>query len=93
MNGNTAVLVNALKKGAEEKQHEVYEICVATLAFEYSTVDVEVQGRVESILNPTSGIIRADSIGELIMEKDRIDTGKTQIVCPNIEKRLEHFSA
>lgn len=64
-----------------------------TLAFEYSTVDVEVQGRVESILNPTSGIIRADSIGELIMEKDRIDTGKTQIVCPNIEKRLEHFSA
>ena len=64
-----------------------------TLAFEYSTVDVEVQGRVESILNPISGIIRADSIGELIMEKDRIDTGKTQIVCPNIEKRLEHFSA
>ena len=64
-----------------------------TLAFEYSKVDVEVQGRVESILNPTSGIIRADSIGELIMEKDRIDTGKTQIVCPNIEKRLEHFSA
>lgn len=64
-----------------------------TLAFEYSTVDVEVQGRVESILNPTSGIIRADSIGELIMEKDRIDTGKTQIVCQNIEKRLEHFSA
>lgn len=64
-----------------------------TLAFEYSTVDVEVQGRVESILNPTSGIIRAESIGELIMEKDRIDTGKTQIVCPNIEKRLEHFSA
>lgn len=64
-----------------------------TLAFEYSTVDVEVQGRVESILNPTSGIIRADSIGELIMEKDRIDTGKTQIVCQNIEKKLEHFSA
>ena len=64
-----------------------------TLAFEYSTVDVEVQGRVESILNPTSGIIRADSIGKLIMEKDRIDIGKTQIVCQNIEKRLEHFSA
>ena len=57
-----------------------------TLAFEYSTIDVEVQGRVESILNPTSGIIRADSIGELIMEKDKIDTGKTQIVCQNIEK-------
>lgn len=57
-----------------------------TLAFEYSTIDVEVQGRVESILNPTSGIIRADSIGELIMEKDKIDTGKTQIVCKNIEK-------
>ena len=29
VNGNTAVLVNAFKKGAEEKKHEVYEICVA----------------------------------------------------------------
>ena len=29
VNGNTAVLVNAFKKGAEEKKHKVYEICVA----------------------------------------------------------------
>lgn len=57
-----------------------------TLAFEYSTVDVEVQGRIESILNPTSGIIRADSIGELILENDKVNVADIQIVCPEIEK-------
>lgn len=56
-----------------------------TLAFEYSTVDVEVHGRIESVLNPTSGIIRADSIGELIIEEDRVNADDTQIVCQAIE--------
>lgn len=39
-----------------------------TLAFEYSTVDVEIQGGIDSVINPTSGVIRADSIETLIME-------------------------
>ena len=64
-----------------------------TLAFEYSTVDVEVHGRIESVLNPTSGIIRADSIGELIMEKDRVHADDTQIVCQAIEKTSDKFQA
>lgn len=64
-----------------------------TLAFEYSTVDVEVCGKIESILNPTSGIIRADSIGELILEKDRVNVADTQIVCPKIDKVSDHFQA
>lgn len=38
------------------------------LAFEYSTVDAEITSDIVSVLNPTSGIIRAASIGELIME-------------------------
>lgn len=59
-----------------------------TLAFEYSTVDAEICSRVESVLNPTSGIIRADSIGELIVERDRVDASKTVIVCRDIEKTL-----
>lgn len=42
-----------------------------TLAFEYSTVDVEIQGGIDSVINPTSGVIRADSIGTLIMEPGR----------------------
>lgn len=42
-----------------------------TLAFEYSNVDVQVNGKIDSVMNPSRGIIRADEIGELIMEKIR----------------------
>lgn len=52
-----------------------------TLAFEYSTVDAEIDGKINSVMNPTSGVIRADSIGELIMEKDKTDPCKTKIIC------------
>lgn len=52
-----------------------------TLAFEYSTVDAEIDSRIDSVMNPTSGIIRADSIGELMMERDKIDPEKTTIIC------------
>ncbi len=52
-----------------------------TLAFEYSTVDVQVQGNIDSVMNPSGGIIRADAIGKLIMEKEKVDPGKTQIIC------------
>ncbi len=52
-----------------------------TLAFEYSTVDVQAVGRIDSIKNPLSGIICADSIGEIIMEEDKVDVGKTKINC------------
>lgn len=52
-----------------------------TLAFEYSTVDAEIDGSIDSVINPTSGTITADSIGELIMEKDKVDVSKTKIIC------------
>ena len=52
-----------------------------TLAFEYSTVEADITSKIESVINPTSGTIRAESIGELILEKDRIDPGKTKIIC------------
>lgn len=57
-----------------------------TLAFEYSSCDVEINGAVDSVFNPGSGTIRADRIGTLIMEKDYIDPSKTKIVCENIEE-------
>ncbi len=50
-----------------------------TLAFEYSTCDVQINGKVDSVINPTSGTITAGEIGELIMEKDKIDPSKTVI--------------
>ena len=34
-----------------------------TLAFEYSNVDVQVNGKIDSVMNPSRGIIRADEIG------------------------------
>ena len=51
-----------------------------TLAFEYSDVDAEITSHIDSVKNPSSGMIRAKSIGELIMESDRIDTSKTTII-------------
>lgn len=53
-----------------------------TLAFEYSTVDAELVGRVESVKNPSGGRICVDEIGELIMEPDKIDPTRTTILCP-----------
>ncbi len=52
-----------------------------TLAFEYSTVDAQIDSKIDSVMNPTSGKITAKSIDELILEKDRIDPEKTVIVC------------
>lgn len=52
-----------------------------TLAFEYSSVDAEITGKVDSVLNPTSGVIRADEIGELTIEQDKVDPAKTKIIC------------
>lgn len=49
------------------------------LAFEYSTVDVEVTGSIDSIKNPYGGTIKADSINEIIMEE--VDVSKTEITC------------
>ena len=51
-----------------------------TLAFEYSTVDAQINGKIDSVLNPTSGIIRASKIDSLILDKDRIDPKKTKII-------------
>lgn len=52
-----------------------------TLAFEYSTVDAEIDGRIQSVLNPGGGTITCEGIGELILQKDRIDVNKTIIIC------------
>lgn len=57
-----------------------------TLAFEYSTVDAEIVGRVDSVKNPTSGRIVADEIGDLILESERIDPAKTEILTGVREK-------
>ena len=52
-----------------------------TLAFEYSTVDAQIEGGIDSVLNPAGGTICADYIGELIVQPDQVDPDKTRIVC------------
>lgn len=60
-----------------------------TLAFEYSTVDAQISGTIDSVLNPSGGRICADYIAELILEKDKVDPGKTTIVCNRELKKVE----
>lgn len=60
------------------------------LAFEYcSDIEAKIDGKVNSVFNPISGIIEADEIEELIVEKDLVDPGKTRIVSAKINKRSD----
>jgi hypothetical protein len=52
-----------------------------TLAFEYSTVDADIIGGVDSIKNPIGGKICADFFGKIIMQEDKVDVDKTIILC------------
>ena len=60
-----------------------------TLAFEYSTIDAEITSGITSVLNPASGILRAEGIDTLILDPTKIDPTKTQIICDNIAHRLD----
>lgn len=51
------------------------------LSFEYSDVDADLRGHVDSIKNPRSGVITLDSVGEVIMTDDVVMecTGRVEI--------------
>jgi len=52
----------------------------ADLSFEYSDVEADIRGHVDSIKNPRSGLIIADSVGEIIREDAVMKcTGTVQI--------------
>lgn len=51
-----------------------------TLAFEYSTVQAEVKGKIGSVMNPKSGFIHAEEIEELIMDESKVNPKLTDIV-------------
>jgi len=56
-----------------------------TLAFEYSTVDAQINSTIDSVMNPSGGVIRAEEIGQLIMDETKIDPKKTQIITGEIK--------
>jgi hypothetical protein len=50
------------------------------LAFEYSTVNARLLSSVDSVKNPLSGRIEAESIGRIIHEPERVDVSATEII-------------
>lgn len=60
-----------------------------TLAFEYSQGDVEIVGTVDSVFNPKGGIIRAERIGELIMDGRKVKIDQTKIEAQEILKKSD----
>lgn len=61
------------------------------LAFEYvSNVDAEITTMIDSVKNPISGKISAPEIGKLIMDADKVDPSKTEIVCDKIDVKESH---
>ena len=53
------------------------------LAFEYSTVRADIRSHIDSVKNPISGSIIADSIGEIIHEPQHVDVSSTEIKVRN----------
>lgn len=52
----------------------------ADLAFEYSDVEAEVEGHIDSVKNPRSGLIVADSVGEIVREAPVMEcTGQVRL--------------
>lgn len=49
------------------------------LSFERSEVNADIKGEIESVKNPASGKISADSIKEIILESEYVDPSKTVI--------------
>ena len=50
------------------------------LAFEYSDVEADVRGHIISVKNPKSGMIMADSVGEIIRENPEMEcTGEVMV--------------
>jgi hypothetical protein len=50
------------------------------LSFEYSEVNADIIGHIDSVKNPKSGRIIADSVGEIIYDQSVIDAlGKVEI--------------
>ena len=50
------------------------------LAFEYSTINCEINSRIDSVKNIISGRLVCEGIDELIMDKNEIDPSKTEII-------------
>ena len=61
------------------------------LVFEYvSNLDVEITSKIDSVKNPISGKLSAPEIDTLILDGDKINPEKTEIICAKIGNVLRH---
>lgn len=59
-----------------------------SLAFEYcKNIDACIISHIDSITNPISGVIKANSVGEIIIDKNDVDPDATQIIITNLENQ------
>ena len=64
---------------AENLIMENCEMIETDLAFEYSTLNVEIVNEIHSIKNPVSGIIRVKACNEIILDDSELDFSKITI--------------
>ena len=57
-----------------------------TRAFEYSTVDADIVGKVDSVVNPSSGRIVADGFDSVTLNESYIDPTQTELMVRNGKK-------
>ncbi len=63
----------------ENIQMENCTLLNTNLAFEYSSVNATINSKIDSVKNPISGYIKAESIDEIILDENLIDPSKTNI--------------
>lgn len=51
------------------------------LSFEYSEVQAVIKGDILSIKNPAGGFIKADNIGEIILDENKFSGAACKIMC------------
>ena len=68
---------------AENVVLENCEMNNTDLGFEYTTVNAEIKNTVDSVKNPSGGIIKAEGIKVLILDDPKLDHSKTQIITKN----------
>lgn len=51
-----------------------------SLAFEYSTVDVQIENTIDSVINPLEGTICAESIDEITLDETKVNVNQVHII-------------
>lgn len=85
-NSRNVTLINCTIKSLQALcyvENLIVKDCIfmdTSLAFEYSSVNVSINGAIKSIKNPKSGLIMAEQINEIIIDESLVDTKNIKII-------------